>query len=68
MRGGILPASTPHGFLPWTLSDDGLGACRTVAIGRRPKPFTHSDVIHDEVVSQKLTLLRVECLKQLLGH
>ena len=39
-RGGTLPASTPRGFLPWTLSDDGPGAYRTIAIGRRPKPFT----------------------------
>jgi len=36
----IFPVSASRGFLPWTLSDDGPSACRTVAIGRRPKPFT----------------------------
>src|SRR5262249_22921670 len=42
-RGGIFLASTPRGFLPWTLSDDGPSACRIVPTGRRPKPFTQSD-------------------------
>jgi len=31
---------TSRGFLPWRLSDDGPGACRIVAMGRHPKPFT----------------------------
>jgi len=37
------PLSTSRGFLLWRLSDDGPGACRTAAMGRRPKPFTVAD-------------------------
>ena len=40
----IFPVSASRGFLPWTLSDDGPSACRTVAIGRRPKPFTTAEL------------------------
>ena len=29
-RAGTLPASTSRGFLPWTLSDDGLGSITSV--------------------------------------
>jgi hypothetical protein len=40
----IAPAAPPppisRGFLPWRLSDTGPGACRPVAMGRHPKPFT----------------------------
>src|SRR6516164_3882533 len=43
-RDGTFLAPTPRGFLPWTLSDDGPSACRTVPIGRRPKPFTKADL------------------------
>jgi len=41
---GAFPTSTPRGFLPWGLSDDGPSACPTVAMGRRPKPFTIAEV------------------------
>ena len=40
----IAPAApsllTSRGFIPWRLSDTGPGVCRTVALGRHPKPFT----------------------------
>jgi hypothetical protein len=35
---GTFRTSTPRGFLPWTLSDDGPVPSRAVAMGRRPKP------------------------------
>src|SRR6185436_1032293 len=34
---------TSRGFLPWRLSDDGLGASRIIASSRHPKPFTNPD-------------------------
>ena len=34
---------TSRGFLPWRLSDAGPGACRTVVMGRHPKPFTNPE-------------------------
>jgi len=43
--GAIFLASTPRGFLPWALSDDGPSACRTVATSRRPKPFTTAEIL-----------------------
>ena len=33
-----------RGFLPWRLSDAGPGACLTLSMGRRPKPFTIAEV------------------------
>ena len=38
------PRFTSRGFLPWRLSDDGLGASRIIASGRHPKPFTIAEV------------------------
>ena len=38
------PSLTSRGFLPWRLSDNGPGASRIVAMGRRPKPCTKADV------------------------
>ena len=37
---------TSRGFLPWRLSDTGPGACRTVVMGRHPKPFTKEHTIY----------------------
>jgi hypothetical protein len=39
------PRFTSRGFLPWRLSDDGLGASPIIASGRHPKPFTGTDVV-----------------------
>src|SRR6266853_2044755 len=47
---GTFRTSTPRGFLPWTLSDDGPVPSRAVAMGRRPKPFTNPDLDRREIV------------------
>ena len=38
------PCLTSRGFLPWRLSEAGPGACRAVAMGRHPKPFSEAGV------------------------
>ena len=38
------PPDISRGFLPWRLSDAGLGPSRSAAIGRHPKPSTDSEM------------------------
>jgi hypothetical protein len=38
------PPTISRGFFLWRLSDAGLGARRTAAIGRHPKPSTRADI------------------------
>ncbi|MGA2998969.1 hypothetical protein, partial [Bradyrhizobium sp.] len=38
------PPTISRGFFLWRLSDAGLGARRTAAIGRHPKPSTKPEV------------------------
>jgi hypothetical protein len=45
------PPTISRGFFPWRLSDAGLGASRTAAIGRHPKPSTIAD-IHSSTQSE----------------
>ena len=41
------PPTISRGFFPWRLSDAGLGASRTAAVRRHPKPSTAADIPAD---------------------
>ena len=54
------PPDISRGFLPWRLSDAGLGPSRSAAIGRHPKPSTEADVSQHYSISSSAST-RMDC-------
>jgi hypothetical protein len=54
------PPDISRGFLPWRLSDAGLGPSRSAAIGRHPKPSTIPDSSATLIPALKTLLNRIE--------